>query len=566
MVMLLMLLGAFAELVTLGAVLPFLAIISEPAKVSSYPVLTQALGAVGWNKPDQLLFPVTILFAAIALAAGAVRLLLAWVSQKFVYRLGYDLSVEVYRRTLYQPYSYHLAKNTSELIAGINKVQMIIGGMLLPLMQASIGAIISLFILAALVAIDPVIALIAATGFGAIYVAISYVTRRRLRQNSKIIASAQSLRVQAVQEGLGGIRDVLMEHAQPVYITKFSRVDAQLRDAQALNAFIGAAPRFVIEASGMVVIAILAFVLSQQPGGLLSALPILGALALGAQRMLPLLQQTYYGWAQIASSRHTLLDVLKALDLPVEADLASRDPIEPLPFKRKISIKSVSFRYASDQQPVLKNVSLTIRKGDRVGIIGKTGSGKSTLVDLIMALLRPTAGEIRVDGEQLTAETARRWQAQIAHVPQSIYLSDATIAENIAFAVDPQYIDMNRVREASRRAQLDDFISTLPNGYLTVVGERGVRLSGGQRQRIGIARALYREASVLILDEATSALDMETEALVVDTLTRLDRTLTIIIITHRLVTIGRCDVVCEIATNTTRLLPKKIRDHRHISI
>lgn len=544
MVLGLMLVGAFAELVTLGAVLPFLALIADPGKAASYPILQHFFVVLGWTSPEQILTPVTALFAAVALGAAAVRLLLTWVSQRFVFRLGHDLGLEVYRRTLYQPYSYHVAKNTSELIAATNKVQSVISSIMLPLMQAVAGAVISLFILTALVVIDAGTAFMAALGFGAMYVAVTFATRRRLRENSKIIARAQSSRVQTVQEGLGGIRDVLIDQAQPVYLAKFARIDSEFRDAQALNGFIGSAPRFMIEAFGMVLIAVLALVLSRQPGGLMTALPVLGALALGAQRLLPLLQLIYNGWTEIAGSRHMLFDVLEILELPVEA--SPSEAVKPLPFCREISLNAVSFRYGAGQADVLKKVTLQIEKGARIGFIGQTGSGKSTTMDLVLGLLQPTGGEIRVDGQLLTPQTVKSWQAQIAHVPQAIYLADTTIAENIAFGVAPDVIDISRVIEAAGKARLHDFIKSLPNGYRTAVGERGVRLSGGQRQRIGIARALYKQASVLVFDEATSALDTETEAAVMEAIQALSHDLTILMIAHRLSTVKMCDNIFKL--------------------
>jgi ABC-type multidrug transport system fused ATPase/permease subunit len=541
LVMALMLVGAIAELATLGAVLPFLALIAEPGRAAAYPVLQSLFGALGWSNPDNILIPATLLFAAIALGAGAIRVLLAWVSQKFVFRLGYDFSVEVYRRTLFQPYSYHVSKNTSELIAGINKVQMVIFNMLLPLMLGVIAVVISAFILAALIAIDAKIALLAVAGFGLMYLGVTYATRGRLKANSATIANAQTQRVQTVQEGLGGIRDVLIDQAQAVYLDKFKHIDSALRDAQAMNVFIGAAPRFVIEACGMVLIAVLALVLSSGSGGLVAALPVLGALALGAQRLLPLLQLIYNGWTQIAGTRQVLFDILGILDLPIHPRYAGSDDTTLLRFERDISLNDIGFKYDGDSAPVLNNVSLTIKKGARIGFIGKTGSGKSTIVDLVMGLLEPTSGEIRIDGEPLNAENVRGWQAQVAHVPQAIYLADTSIEQNIALGVLPEEIDRHRVYDAARRAEMSEFIESLPDGYKTMVGERGIRLSGGQRQRIGIARALYKQASVLVFDEATSALDNETEAAVMAAIRSLGRDLTIVIIAHRLSTVEMCD-------------------------
>jgi ABC-type multidrug transport system fused ATPase/permease subunit len=352
--------------------------------------------------------------------------------------------------------------------------------------------------------------------------------------------------VKTVQEGLGGIRDVLIDQAQPVYLDKFRRIESVLRDAQAVNIFIGAAPRFVIEACGMVLIAGLALMLSSGTGGLFTALPVLGALALGAQRLLPLLQVIYNGWTQIAGNRQALFDVLDILDLPLNVRHVASDRITPLPFERKISLNNITFRYGKESAPVLNAVNLTIKKGDRIGVIGKTGSGKSTIMDLVMGLLEPTSGEICVDGELLSEKNIVGWQVQIAHVPQAIYLADTTIAENIAFGIPQDEIDWERLRKAAQRAELKEFIETLPESFLTVVGERGIRLSGGQRQRIGIARALYKQASVLVFDEATSALDNETEAAVMEAIGKLQSDLTILIIAHRLSTVSMCDKIFKL--------------------
>jgi ABC-type multidrug transport system fused ATPase/permease subunit len=347
--------------------------------------------------------------------------------------------------------------------------------------------------------------------------------------------------VKTLQEGLGGIRDVQLDQTQPAFISEYKRVDAALREAQAVNEFVSTAPRYIIEACGIVLIAGMAMVLSQGPGGLIAALPVLGALALGAQRLLPLLQVIYYGWSHIVAKQRALLDVLEILDLPIGEMNFPR--AVPIPFTREIALEEVCFRYVGDRPLVLDAITLTIPKGARIGFIGRTGSGKSTIVDLIMGLLKPSVGRILIDGTPLTSENLRAWQTQIAHVPQAIFLADASIAQNIAFGVPEEEVDFSRVRDAARRSELSNFIESLPSGYQTVVGERGIRLSGGQRQRIGIARALYKNASVLVFDEATSALDSETEDAVMSSISALGRELTMIIIAHRLSTVEMCDQV-----------------------
>ncbi len=543
LLLVLMLFAALAEVATLGAVLPFLALIADPDRLKNYGLFRDVLGFLGWNDVNSVQLAVTMLFAVVAMTAGTIRVVLAWASNKFVFGLGHDLSVEVYRRTLYQPYGYHISNNTSEVVTAINKVQLVVGGLLLPLMQVTIAVTTSIFILGALVAIDPITALGCALGFSGVYVGIMAVTRQQLRANSRLLARSLPERVKTVHEGLGGIRDVLLDHAQSVFADKFRTADAGFQHAQAMNAFIGAAPRFAIESVGMVLLAFFGLFIAGREGGLMAALPVLAALALGAQRLLPLIQQIYAGAVQITTYRDTLHDVMELLGLPISSEQLDARSTRPLPFAREIALAGVEFAYAPDHPAVVRDIDLVIPKGARVGFIGKTGSGKSTLVDLIMGLLEPTEGTIRIDGLALNERMRLDWQKRIAHVPQAIFLSDTTIAENIAFGSAAKDIDIERMQEAARMAMIADFIATLPDGYNTRVGERGVRLSGGQRQRIGIARALYRRADVLVFDEATSALDNETEADVMRAIAGLRRDLTVLLIAHRLSTVAMCDLI-----------------------
>jgi ATP-binding cassette subfamily B protein len=300
-----------------------------------------------------------------------------------------------------------------------------------------------------------------------------------------------------------------------------------------------------MESLGMVLIAVLAYAISRTAGGVASALPLLGALALGAQRLLPALQQAYGAWATIVGSQAAVAGTLELLEQPVDEAMLAMAP-SPLSFKKTIRFDAVRFRYLANGPWVLDHFDLTIPKGSRVGFVGTTGSGKSTALDLLMGLLTPTEGTLLVDELPVTGARVRAWQRAIAHVPQQIYLADASLAENIAFGVAPGDIDLNRVRRAASQAQIAEFIEARPEGYDAMVGERGIRLSGGQRQRIGIARALYKRAGVLIFDEATSALDNVTEALVMDAIDSLSRDLTIVIIAHRLSTVQHCDLIVEL--------------------
>jgi ATP-binding cassette, subfamily B, bacterial PglK len=545
-VMALTVLSAFTEIASLGAVIPFIGALTEPGRLLKWPMIARFASAFGIKSADHLLLPMTIGFAGIALIAGAVRMLLLWANVRVTFASGADLSSEVYRRTLYQPYSIHVARNSSEVISGItNKVGNTVLGIMFPTMTLISAGVSLIATLATLLIIDPWVALGAGFWFGICYGIITWFSRRRLHDNSQRIATEYTLVVKALQEGLGGIRDVLLDGNQPIYCDVYRRADQALRRAQGDNAFIAQSPRFSMEAVGMVLIAGLAFVLSRQSQGVAGALPLLGALALGAQRLLPALQQVYSAWATIAGSHASFADTVALLDQPLPEEASAPRPA-PLPFRNEIRFESVCFRYAATGPWVLEHLNVVIPKGIRVGLVGGTGSGKSTMLDLLMGLLRPIQGSIAIDGSVLDGKSVRAWQACIAHVPQSIFLADTTLLQNIAFGSPPDAIDPERVRRAAQQAQICDFIDSMPQGFQSLVGERGVRLSGGQRQRIGIARALYKESSILVLDEATSALDNSTERSVMDAIEGLSRDLTVIMIAHRLSTVRRCDTILEL--------------------
>jgi ATP-binding cassette, subfamily B, bacterial PglK len=302
-------------------------------------------------------------------------------------------------------------------------------------------------------------------------------------------------------------------------------------------------PRYGVEALGIGIIAALALMMSFRTGGIAEALPLLGALALGAQKLLPLFQRIYQARTQVLGNRGNLEDVDTFLKATMPEGVGLRGEPDLLPFEQTLTLEGVGFRYLEGAPWIFRDVNLTIPKGSRVGFVGETGCGKSTLLDLIMGLLEPVEGALKVDGIDLSRRNLRDWQARIAHVPQTIFLADTSLEANIAFGVPPAQVERERVRIAAQRARIDAFIRALPEGYDTPVGERGVRISGGQRQRVGIARALYREADVLVLDEATSALDGETEWSVMEGIDELGDSVTVLIVAHRLSTLEACDMV-----------------------
>ncbi|MGA0840328.1 MAG: ABC transporter ATP-binding protein, partial [Pseudomonadales bacterium] len=481
-----------------------------------------------------------------AVVAAIVRVVMIWFQSRLVGAIGADFSIAVYERTLYQPYSVHAGRHSSEIQAGLSKARGLVPWAIQPALKMLSSGILLLSILSALVVINSTIALSAILGLAGIYGVITRVSRSRLREFSKTSAARAVSLTKAAVEGLGGIRDILLDGTQWAFVSIFRRSTIPLARAIAAVQVLGTIPRFGIEALGMVLIAVLAYDMALSSAGLSGAIPVLGALALGAQRMLPLVQEMYNAIVMMRGNRQNMVDALDLLDQPMPDTVVSV-PVEPIGFSRSIRLQGLEFRYAPDAPIVISNLDLEIAKGARVGFIGSTGSGKSTLLDLLMGLLEPTAGTILVDDLPIDSYVRRRaWQMHIAHVPQAIFLSDGSAAENIAFGLPTAHIDMARVRAAADKARIASTIDGWSKGYDATVGERGVRLSGGQRQRIGIARALYKNADVLVFDEATSALDNQTEAEVMEALDNLDRDLTILIVAHRLTTLRGCDVVVEL--------------------
>jgi len=547
LVLLLMMFSAAAEMLTLGAIVPFLGILTNPELLLGSSKGASALRFIAAAVGMAPLPAAASIFIACAIAAAALRLLLAWVSFKFVFAVGADFGRDVYRKTLYQPYRFHIERNSSESIALNDKVNALVTSVMLPTMQIVVAFTMVLAIFAGMLLVDFTVSMVTGVSFALIYGLISVWAKKRLIASGETISKEGHVKYKVIQESLGGIRDVIIDGSQDVYVERFVKADQRLRKAQVKINLLASSPKYVVESLGMIMFVAIAYGLSSRAGASV-AIPVLGALAIGAQRLLPYMQAVYNSVATIRGSLASANDAMAVLSLP--APLAQP---RQMPFSEKtahgeprVSLQHIHFAYGSDKPAVLKDINLDIMPGQKIGFIGSTGSGKSTLIDLIMGLLTPTAGKIVVNGVPLNASNMRAWQAQIAHVPQSVYLHDATIAENVALGVAEKDIDTACLEQALKQAQVWDFVSGLPEGFRTRVGERGVQLSGGQRQRLGIARALYKRADVLILDEATSALDNQTEAAVMDAIYRLRPDLVVIMIAHRLSTLQGCDRLIEV--------------------
>ena len=549
----LMLLSSVAEVISLSAVIPFIGVITQPEVLFTADWMQPLNRFFGFETSQDLLVPVAVAFALAALLAGAMRLTLLWVTIRLGNAVGADLSIEIYKRTLYQPYAVHISRNSNDIISGITQKVVLTSSLLMQLAALITSVFLFLSILGVLFVATPTMALFACITFGGSYLFVAKVTRSGLRKNSEIVATKQTHVVKTLQEGLGAIRDVLLSGSQALYLNSYGKAFVQMQHADGKNRFISQSPRYAMEAIALALMAGFVWILILQEGGTANALPMLGLLAFGAQRILPLMQQIFGSWSSIIGSTAAMWEVVEFLDQPSVDDDVFRD-VAPLDFKQTIGFENVTFAYSEDATPILRDVSFSIPKGATVGIIGPTGSGKSTLIDLVTGLIAPSAGLITVDQQSISEGPARRrWQSLISHVPQTIFISDATIAENIAFTSLEAGVDLERVETAARSACLDSFIERSDKGYATEVGERGVRMSGGQRQRLGIARALYRSGSVLVLDEATSALDNATEAKVMESVNALERDLTIFMIAHRISTLLNCDFILRVSQGTATL-------------
>lgn len=540
LVMILMVAGAFAELGTIGAVIPFITLLANKDAIDP-----EWLSVIPGASGHDALATVAAAFMLFALAAGIVRFQLSMSSRRFIYHLGHELAVDIQRRVLLQPYSFHVNRNSSTLLSAFTKTELVVGAMLLPLMHAITGSVIAIVVIALLVAVSPIVTLIVAASLAVTYSLFSMLFRKRLAATSEVQKSSYDELTRVIQESLGGIREVIIDGSERMYLDEFKRIDLRLAETRSTTQLIFLAPHYLIEIVGMLLIAAIAVVLARGSGGIAVALPVLGTLALGAQRLLPLVQDMYRGWSAVQGHRSLFEEVVSLLSLPGHE--APKAPEGPLALRHDIKLEGVSLSYPERSEPALSAIDLRIPAGAMLALVGPTGSGKSSLVDVLMGLLPPTTGRVLLDDMPLEPGTQQAWYRSVAHVPQSIFLADVSIGHNIALSLPDGPPEPDRIAGSAKIAQLDAFVASLPAGYDTLVGERGVRLSGGQRQRLGIARAIYKGAPILILDEATSALDDRIEADVMSALKALRaKGRTIIIVAHRLSTIRHCDLVARL--------------------
>ena len=543
----LMLAGACAEIFSLGLVIPFLAVIIQPEKVLSQEPFATFFCYANISNKQSARVSMTLLFIFGVMASGFARVALLWAQTRIGNAIGSDLGSVAYEKTLYQPYLKHVHQNSSEIIATLQtKVNTMVYFVAIPFLTLVTSSFIGIAILLMAAWLQPLATISIGLFFAGIYLGIWKISKKRIQKNGQVVKIQQNIVIQKIMEGLGAIRDVLLDGSQVQYVRDYRLADIRLRRSYGNLAIFAGLPRPILESAGLVILAGTAFFLIVDNQNSINTLQVVGVMALTAQKVLPLIQQVYSSWVSMNGGLGCLKDVLGLLEQTMMHHkihiIKNKNS-----FQKEICFKHVSFRYSDNLPWVLDQLSFAIPKGSRVGFVGKTGSGKSTCLDLLMGLLEPTNGRILIDGTPLVHENLRAWQHNIAHVPQSIYLADTSLAENIAFGVPHENIDIKRVREVARQAHIADFIESTPRGYKALVGERGIRLSGGQRQRIGIARALYKQAEVLIFDEATSALDGATEYSVMEAIHSLSPDLTVMIVAHRVTTLKGCDQILELS-------------------
>jgi len=541
------------EVIEVGSLAPFMAVATDPDIVNRQPLLAflYRLGGFDGNNDNSIVFLVFlgIVIFILIITVTALRTIVLYITYRYTANRQYTLSVRLFKQYLFQPYQFFLSHNTGELSKNLlSEVDMVINFVMRPLIDAFIRGMMALAIFIFLIALNPLVAIFTACVFGILYFGVFFFVRRKLNRQGKASRDSNLERYKTISEAFGGIKDLKILGKEPFFATAYSQSAKRFAASQAVSQILSTLPGQVVQSLTIGFAIALLVILLVMNGSLVEILPLLTVYAFATVRLIPNIQHVFQGAAQIRYHEHTVEALYRDMTTLSQPPASSTDELAAvhiMPFTKAIELKNIEFSYLSSSEPVLKGIDVSIKKNTAIAFAGTTGCGKTTLVDVIMGLLEPAAGSISVDGVPVTVPAAvAPWQRNFGYVPQQIYLSDDTVAANIAFGVPENVRSAAAIEQAAKVANLHQFITEeLPNGYDTLVGERGIRLSGGQRQRIGIARALYHDPNILVMDEATSALDSVTEEAVMDAIHNLMHTKTIIIIAHRLSTIRECDAI-----------------------
>ena len=535
-VLLTMILSGLSEIFSVVSALPFLLVLTSPNKEWDSSFIRFFIDIFGLSDNDNLIFPITLIFIGGIIVSSCIRVYNLWLSFFLSADIGSDLSCEAYKRTISQPYRVQINNNSSEIIATITaQVQQTILAMcsflqLISSIFISICLIYSLLIISWKVAISLSIALISG------YIILGKATNQKLQNNSNIVSRATKNQYKELREGFGSIKNILLDRSQNLLVDSYKITDKRLRRKMANSQFLASFPRYIFESFGLCIMTILVLILSISNRNSTNIIPLIGSFTLGAQKILPSLQLIFSSWAGIKSRLGDMNSVINLLSQEIPKELIHKKTYKPIDTFNEIVFENIYFRYQNSKRDVLRNFNLKIKKGEKIGIFGDSGSGKSTFLNILMGLEKPSQGNLFLNGKNLfdksNIELLGRWQSSISFVPQEIFIRDKSISENIAYNTTPNLIIKSRIIEAANKARISSFIESLPLSYKTNLGEDGKKLSGGQRQRIAIARAFYKRSKVLLMDEPTSALDIKTQRQILNTIKKLDDDITVIMISH----------------------------------
>ena len=538
------LLASFAEIFTIYFIFPFINILLNGQTYNNnkifkiIPGFSQIIGANSF-------FYLGIILCLVIISSSLLRLFNLYINISLTQKISGDLNANYFEHLLYQDYSYHVEHNSSKFVTDLNENIRATSTALDGLLQLISNVVIVISIIIGLFLVNLKVTIISLSIFGLIYIILNSISRNILFLNSKFSVKANALRLKFITEGLGAIREIILDSNQSFFVKNFEKIDRQLRKIIVDNSFIISSPRFILEGMSLVLLVSFSMVFfgDTENKNFISYLAVFG---IGAQRTLPLMQNIFRLVSNVRAKKYEVLEISNLLEQKIEKDKRNKKDF----YFKNISLKNLSFKYSTNEKNLIKNINLEINRGERIGFVGATGCGKTTLIDLIIGLLKPTNGNIFINGKDLHIKSNRDlrqyWRNSISNVPQNIFISDASFSENIAFGLSKKEIDIDRVKNCAKMANLSKVIENNNSGYENNVGEAGAKLSGGQKQRLGIARALYKNSELLIFDEATSALDINTEINVVEALNKISREKTILIIAHRLSTLKYCDRIIEI--------------------
>lgn len=537
---------AFAEIISLASIIPFMALVGDISQIKQDYIIAKIYKASGIETEIKFIFVLGLGVLIMLFFSTIISMLTTWKLSMFGHKVGSEIADRLYSHYLKQNWLFHVSVSSAQLTKKVAvEAQRVTNGILMPLMQMNSRIVLALFMISTIFVYDPKVSIIGLTFFAVAYFVLFKVVRTRLQKNGKSISEVNEQRFQLMNESFGGIKDILLLGRATYFIKNFKKTGETLAYSQGTNVSLSQVPSYFMQllAFGSMV-ALLLYLIASHNGNLGKILPILSVYALAGFRLLPTFQQIY---ASIAGIKGNI-----AAFESIQQELVDSMQINSLNFceqkvffkiKENITLDNITFTYPGKEDATLKQINMTIPVNSVVGIVGPSGSGKSTLIDILLNLIEPEKGFLKVDNKIINKKNCRSWKNTIGFVPQSIFISEGTIAENVAFGIPKNQIERKKVEKALQLAYLSEFLNSLENGIDTKVGERGVQLSGGQRQRIGIARALYQKAEVLIFDEATSSLDGITEKIVMDAINEFRKQKTIILIAHRLKTIQKCDQI-----------------------